>query len=301
MYKFLCSTSIKCLVFCWALITSPYLFANSKIQFNIPNARSNVDISHDYHLQLLQRLLAQINQDEHVTINVIESMTQGRAEAELVHNKLINLYWLGASTDIDNTLHAIEVPTTKGLIGIRKFFVHHTQQEKLDRIKTVKDLSRFVACQGEHWPDTKILRYAGLPVTTSPQYEYLFGMLNKNRCDYFPRGVHDFLTEMPLRNNWLENVKQLDSIILHYPFAVYFYTHNDNKDIIAIIEKGMHKLAENGGIEQLMRQHPLTKEVFVHPAAKGQHLIQIANPYIKKTPLMNDERYWFKPTQFLIN
>ncbi|MFD2449342.1 hypothetical protein ACFSQE_13670 [Vogesella fluminis] len=68
----------------------------------------------------------------------------------------------------------------------------------LKSVYTVRDLHDKVAGQGHDWPDTYILRAAGLPVETSIGYEALFGMLRHGRFDYFPRGVLEVEDEIRL-------------------------------------------------------------------------------------------------------
>lgn len=265
---------------------------------NIPQARSSFDISHSYHKELLLKALHTNQENEQVTL--IESalpMSQGRAIAEL-KNKSLDIYWLGTSNFLEKELIPIKVPTTRGLIGFRKFIIHKDSLKNFTKVKSINELKKFSACQGTHWPDTEILRSASLTVITTPIYEDLFKMLNAKRCDYFPRGYHDITTELTLRKNLYPDLISLDNILLHYPFAVYFFTHKNNKKLADKIELGLQRMAQNGEIEALMKKHPLTANTFPLSAEQHDVLLELNNSLLPSNTNFLDSTYWILPRDF---
>lgn len=267
----------------------------------IPKPRSAFDISHDYHQKLLSMALNKAAKGRKIPkINAIAEMSQGRAKAELIKGKLINLYWFGTSLEMENDLRAIQVPTTKGLIGYRKFLIRKDTKPTFDNIKNLDDLSQLIACQGSHWPDTKILQAAKLKVVTTPTYENIFSMLNAKRCDYFPRGYHDTDNDLRLRKDLFNNLTSYHKILLHYPFAVYFFTNKENEALALWIEAGLTMLAEEGEIDEFMRQHPLTAHIYPLKDEKNTLYLPISNPLLNTNTDIQNNKKWFTPKDFNI-
>jgi hypothetical protein len=262
----------------------------------IPMQRSQFDISHDYHKQLLVMALNKAAQGRAIpSIESTFQMTQGRATKELMKGTMLDIFWLGTNKINEKQLNAIKVPTSRGLIGYRKFIIHKNSLEAFNKVKTLTDLKKFKACLGTHWTDSDILRMAELPVITNTQYESLFKMLAANRCDYFPRAYHDANTELVMRKNLFPNLIVYDQIILHYPFAVYFFTHKSHTALARWVEEGLTMLAKNGDIERFMQRHPLTSAFFPHNDEKDTLFLSIPNHTLPEDTNFKDPIYWILP------
>lgn len=268
----------------------------------IPKPRSNFDISHDYHLTLLNMALTEAAQGRPVpTFKILNSvMSQGRATIELINGDTVDVYWLGADQALDKQLRAIKIPTTRGLIGYRKFIIRQSSVQAFDQVNSISDLQQFVACQGSHWPDTKILSAAQLQVATSTVYSNLFKMLDAKRGDYFPRGIHDIKNELGSVQSLYPDLIKYDRLLMHYPFAVYFYTNQSNEVLAQWIETGMKSLSTKGAIEKLMKAHPLTAHVYPLNDESETIYVTLSNPLQPADDDVNDERLWILPKDFNI-
>lgn len=282
------------------------LFAEPALEtiptINIPKARSVYDLSQDFHQTLLLMALKKAAHGRAIPqINSTVQMSQGRARAELAKGKLINLYWFGTSIEMEEELRAIPIPTTKGLIGYRKFIIRKDALPTFKSIKSLENLRTLTACQGQHWPDTQILRTANLKVITTPTYENIFKMLNAKRCDYFPRGYHDTDNDLFLRKALFSELMPYHEIILHYPFAVYFFTNKKNESLAQWIEEGLRLLAAENEIDKLMQSHPLTAHIYPLKDEKDTLYLPIANPLLNNNADPNDHLLWFTPKDFNIS
>ena len=274
--------------------------AEQQLVLKIPKSRSAFDISHDYHLTLLNMALVQAAKGRVIPKFEIltERMSQGRASIELMKGEMLDVYWLGSDQETDGKLRAIKIPTTRGLIGYRKFIIKRESFEAFEQVKSVDDLKKFVACQGTHWPDTKILAEAQLPVISSTIYENLFKMIDAKRCDYFPRAFHDIENELLNMKVLYPALIQYDRILLHYPFAIYFYTNKSNEVLARWIEDGLKELAEKGAIEALMMKHPLTEHIFPLKDETQTLYIPLRNFLFDPDTKTSDRQYWFIPNDF---
>ena len=265
----------------------------------IPPARSAYDISHEYHTILLSQALRHSDPDKTYSFTNSQAMSQGRAQAELIKGNELDVYWFGTNISLENKLRPIKIPTTRGLNGYRKFIIHDKNVPVFNNINRLSDLSKLVACQGAHWPDTKILTNAGLPVTTSTSYENLFLMTNLERCDYFPRGYHDAANELTIRRNQYPSLITYQRILLHYPFAVYFFTNKKQEALAKKIENGLQIMAEKGEITTLMKTHPLTKSIYPLKDESNSLYLRLENPLLTDTDVTNNI-YWIQPEDFQI-
>lgn len=286
-------------ILCWLTLCCHLQLATAaELAITVPGPRSQYDISHDYHMRLLDIALANAGVDlSKVVIEQIPVLSEGRAKIELKKGSLINVYWLGAEQSLAEDLIPIEVPTTRGLIGFRKFIISKEQMADFSRINSLQTLSTKVACQGQHWEDTVILSQAGLQVTTSVNYEALFKMVALGRCDYFPRGYHDALLELEQRSAAYPQLMRFDDIMLHYPFAVFFYVSKSAPELAEKLQQGMVMAAKQGQITGLMRQHPLTKSIFPLQNGKPKLYLRIANPTMAFHDINNPD-YWITPADF---
>lgn len=268
----------------------------------VPKARSSFDISHDYHLTLLNMAMAQAAKGRPVpTLEVMTTrMSQGRAITELVKGEILDVYWLGSDKATDRQLRAIKIPTTRGLIGFRNFIIHRDSIDLFDKVTSVADLQQFIACQGSHWPDTKVLEEAKLPVITSTIYENLFKMLNAKRCDYFPRAYHDIDNELLSINQQYPDLIKYRRILFHYPFAVYFYTNKANQELAHWIEDGLRQLANEGAIQGFMAKHRLTKSIFPLNSESHDLYLPLKNSQFDQSNNLSDQKLWVIPKDFSI-
>lgn len=265
----------------------------------IPMQRSDYDVSHDYYQKLLVMALTEAADGRAIpSIQIGMAMSQGRAAQELIKGDAIDVYWLGTDNAIEQQLRAIRIPTTRGLIGYRRFIIRKESVDAFDNINSMADLSKFIACQGTHWPDTKILQAAKLAVTTTPIYENNFKMLVSKRCDYFPRGYHDSDNELLNRKGLYPDLISYHRILLHYPFAVYFFTNKSNEALAQWIERGLEQLADKGLIEQLMKSHPLTAHIYPLKQVDKVLYLDIPNPILPANTVVHDAKYWIQPQDF---
>ncbi|MCC2607418.1 hypothetical protein [Planctobacterium marinum] len=291
------------LIACFLLLSCSLVWANSPdaSEIRIPGPRSSLDISHDYHTKLLRLALAESSQADHFTLTEIPFSSEKRVLAEMSKHNLIDVYWFGADKSLSRHVLPVTVPTSRGLIGFRKFIIHQKNRSVFDAIENLTQLRSLTACQGTYWPDTKILQNARLKVTTSTVYEDLFKMLDAERCDYFPRGYHDYTKEVQMRSAQYPDFQSYDPLLLHYPFAVFFYVAKSSSELAEKLQQGMKKLAQKGAITAHMQQHELTRHVFPMQHTDNVRLLEIANPYLPDGLDTKDETLWLQPVNFTRN
>ncbi len=286
------------------LLWSSLLGASASSQLSdaikIPGARSVYDISYDYYTKLLELALTKGSQSKDAGLEFIDMgrMAEGRALRELIKGENLDVFWFGTDKYKERELNAVKIPLERGLMGFRKFIIHRDSISLFDQIDSLDELRKFVACQGTHWPDTRILQDAGLMVLSSPIYENMFMQVNRKRCDYFPRGYHEGRAELEQRNGLYPDLVRYEDIILHYPLSVYFFTSRNNLQLAQRIESGLTKAIDDGSFLRHMQSHPMTKHIFpVEDWMQVRRYFHLHNTEMSEATDVKDEKLWFQPAE----
>lgn len=272
----------------------------SPVELRIPKPRSDLDTAHNYYTDLLRKALIKAAGERPVPVLLpIMEMEQDRAVKELVRGRTIDIFWMGPDQRRNTQLRVIPIPLERGLMGYRQFIVHRQRAAEFDQVRSLADLQKFSACQGTHWPDTDILRAAQLAVKTSTGYESLFKQVAAGRCDYFPRGFHEIRIEMTKRAAEFPELIAYEPLILHYPFAVYFYVRQDNELLADWVQQGLEKMIDDGELLVHMQQHQHTRRAFPLIANTPRRLLEIPNNQLPDAETFNEPRYWFQASDFV--
>jgi hypothetical protein len=279
----------------WPLV----LYAAETPELRVPKPRAIDDPAYLYFAGLLQKALQKAANGREVPqlVTTID-MAEDRMVRELRADRIIDIFWLGGSKERARGLLVVPIPLERGLVGYRQFIIRKERVPEFDTIKTVADLAHLKACQGAQWGDTEILRAAKLNLVTSVNYEGLFKQLAAGRCDYFPRGFHQGKVEMAKRAAAYPELVVYEPLILHYPFAAYFYVHPKNKMLAQWLQDGLEKMIDDGELIAYMQQQEHTSRAFPLRGAEARRLLVLPNHNL---PAFSDEknpRYWFQPRDF---
>lgn len=288
------------LLLCCSLLGTSALAAEpAKRTTSIQSVRVPSTDMHDYAVQLLYKALIKGAHGRPIPkLETAIPMEQARAFHELGEGQFIDVHWAGTDSQREQGLRVIHIPVDRGLLGIRQFIIRRDMVASFDQIASLDDLKKFRACQGLGWPDSQILRAAGLPVTETPNFEALYKQLIAKRCDYFPRGFLEAASEMAARQTLYPELVHYQSIILYYPLPVYFFVNRNNTELGEWIESGLEEMIDDGDFLKYMQQHPNTARVFKpmqkHADANIRRF-EIPNPLLTKNIDVNNTRYWFRP------
>ncbi|WP_457446861.1 substrate-binding periplasmic protein [Roseateles sp. P5_E4] len=216
-------------------------------------------------------------------------MTQARVVRELADRSgRIDLCWTMTSIEREARLLPVRVPMDRGLIGCRVAFVRPEDVDRWRDLHDLNELSRYVAGQGQDWPDTAILRANGLPVQGISRYEALFDMLRMRRIDYFPRAVFEIDDEAttPAAHDLVIE----PHVLLRYPAASYLFVRPDRPRLAAELQRGMEAAASDGSLARLFQQYfgDLLRR---HHLARRRQLL-LKNPLLPPETPLHKPAYW---------
>ncbi len=285
---------LSMLLLCAGLLMGTVVLAqqpvDGKIHIPVIVQATKLEEPADYFTTLLLMALNASKADNEVIDIVFSEREYSQARwLYLAQNEKRNfVIWTMTDKEREQQLRPIRIPLCKGLFGYRVLLIRASDQARFDHIRNVQQLSTLLAGQGTHWPDTPIMQYNGLRVTTAETTESLFRMINAKRFDYFPRGISEAWFELTQRAE--KNLVVEKNIMLHYPAALYFFVNKNNEALAVRIEKGLEKLIDSGEFDEFFFNHPRIN--FGLENLTRRHIITLENPLLPAETPVNNPRYW---------
>ena len=230
----------------------------------VPAPRSGFDPVHDYFVELTRLILSKnkhLYSDKKISFVNFKEMTQGRISALLDHNHL-DIVWSGTNNERELNYLPIRIPLFRGLLGYRVLLIHQEDKDKFQQIKTPSQLKKLTACQGEQWPDSDILESNGYLVSRVANFNSMYKMVAKKRCDYFPRAIFEGYSEQKSAMKSFPNIIVMDDLILNYKLPFYYFVQKNNTELAQRLESGLITALSDGSFMDLMKSHQVTKHLF---------------------------------------
>lgn len=184
-------------------------------------------------------------------------LSQGRAllELERGHHRLVDIANVATTAEREHVLTPVPVPVDGGLLGFRVCVVMPERLPLFQGIHSLADLrERGVRIgQGDHWPDTSILKENDIPVITHARYEILFGMLRNQRFDCFARGVSEVANDLKLENDSELSIEP--NLVLAYPMPSYLFVGPNDQVTAHRLQLGMERAILDGSFGVYLEQH----------------------------------------------
>jgi len=223
-----------------------------------------------------------------------ELLGQNRVIKEIETGSGINVNWSMTNIDRENRLLPLRTPIFKGLFGWRLMFTTQKQLPYLSQVKTLEDLKNIIFIQGEHWPDTFILRDNDLTVATAQDFESLFVMLDKGRGQLFPRSLLEIESEKNFYEKKIDLVV-LPQLMLKYQSPIYFFFNKDNPEIAKAVNEGLKIMRKSGEFDELFFKYngDFIKNAHLH----DKIIIELKNNQLPKLTPVDDKSLWLSLDQ----
>ncbi len=273
-----------------ALCASQLCIAQTKVL----KVNDSNDPNGPYAVSMIKLALEHMDTKYEVKVGT-ENFTQARANEE-VKNGGLDLIWTTTGKETEEELEPIRIPLFKGLLGCRIFIINKDNQAKFDNVKTMDDLKKLTYGQGKTWADGKILEANGLKVTKTNKYENLFFMVDGERFDAFPRGVHEPFGELEKRPKL--NLAVEKGILLIYKMDLYLYTSKNNRKLAKELEEGFNKAIADGSFDKLFYSSPQVKDIVEKANMKNRRVFYLDNPTLSKETPLDRKELWADPKDF---
>ncbi|WP_068303372.1 MULTISPECIES: hypothetical protein [Kordiimonas] len=248
-----------------------------------------------YVAEIVELALAEADGDHTLELVGRVILAQNRALRALSEERpRYDMHYSGYDADREQELAMVRFPITMGMLGHRLLAVTEANKDLFANVQTLEDLKQVaVLGSGIDWPDTKILKAAGLTVATASDNN-LWQMLARGRFNAFPRGVNEILPEVEGANTgWLGSTVVIDRhVMLVYKYDHFFYFSKANAHKAAIVEQGLIRAHENGKLQALLNDvpqlHAVREELSRHP----RRVIRLVNPLLSDKLRALPQSYW---------
>lgn len=254
---------------------------------------SSSSIIEDYARGLLRLVFSKIPEKNYVVDEAIPNEGSEERIVSLLQDKKLDVVWYATTNDLEDRLLPIRICIYRGLLGQRVLMIKRGNQYKFDGIKTLDDLKKVSLGQGRFWADTNVLTANGLNVTKVLKYDGLFYMLDGDRFDALPRGVHEPWAEMKSRPQLALDVEK--NLLLSYVNPFYFFVNKQNTQLAADIERGMRIALEDGSFDEYFLNDPTVKDVIANANLQDRTIIKLSNPSLPPKTPVNEKILWFDP------
>ena len=257
-----------------------------------PRAETDGDDRDRYPVQLLKLALRESHADIELQPHPV-FMLQVRAMQEVQRQSGLDVVWTMTSHEREQALLPIRIPIDRGLLGWRLLLIDPARAPAFARVRTLEDLRALRGGQGADWPDTAILRAAGLSVDESARYGDLFQKLAAGRIDYFPRSVQEIWGELDAHRP--QGFVIEPTLALHYPTAMYFFVSHQQPELAAQIRQGLDIALRDGSFEALFQQ--FFGDVLRRSRLADRRVLELRNPLLPPETPLADARLWYRPAR----
>jgi hypothetical protein len=271
------------------LLWLPAAIAAEPVRLIYGQSIQSDDPTQQYPLELLTAAFAKVGVQVDLQ-RATTGMVQQRSLKAIAAAQQVDVFWSMTSIEREQQLLPVRIPIDKGLYGWRLLLIAKNRPLPLPKLHDLRGLQQLTLLQGHDWPDATILEKNALKVLTSSQYQSLFTMLAKHRGDAFPRSLLEI---------WQEQSKQATlfqvepDVVLHYPTAVYFFLHKDNKQLAAQLEAGLNALINSGEFELLFQRY--FAAALAQSCLGRRQIIRLHNPLLPVATPLGRAELWFKP------
>ncbi|WP_108651771.1 type 2 periplasmic-binding domain-containing protein [Dongshaea marina] len=263
-------------------------------KFIYPNQPDNQ--RHAYMIQLLKMAVAK-TESIYGPGEVLPSqkvMYEGRYLQEINHpHGGLNVIWTSTSYQKEKEMRPISIPLYRGLLGYRIALIDKSMQSRLSQVHSLCQLRDFSVGQGEHWGDVSIYEANHFKVVTNPVYPKLIEMLSDKRFSMLPLGATEIMGEYRFWKNKYPNLAIESSLLIHYPFAYYFFVNKEDKLRAERLQKGLEIMIKDGSLNRLFQQY---YGHMLHILRITQRRIfNLENPQLPETTPQHRLALWFSP------
>lgn len=251
------------------------------------------------HLELVEYAL-KVTADDYgpTTLHFAEPMSQGRVEQALRSGDLLQLAVLAPSPERENTLRAVYIPLSFGLLGYRVCLIHPANQSHFAKIFSRDDWIQagLLIGQGAEWPDVEVLRANNLPVVTNPLPYLLFEMLRQNRFECYARGLNEIAQE--LTSPQAKGLVLEANLLLFYPQPALLFVAPNQPVLQARLQRGLELAWQDGFMQQHFSRHysAIVQQLHCYP----RRVITLDNPLLSEASLLAMKKFAYTPAQILL-
>jgi len=208
-----------------------------------------------------------------------------------VRNLNLDLFFGLATPEYEEEFLPIYIPLYRGMMGMRLAIVKRENREIFRDVTNLQQLKQFIAGQGKLWADSKILEANNIPLVKEAKYRNLFRMLEADRFDYFPRGIHEPWKEV---EDWQKLDLVVDKhIMLWYTVPFYYFVHRSNTDLAEHLTEQIEAMIADGSFMEMFYEDEDVQAAFKQAKIDERTIIRLENPFLSAATPIERKELWF--------
>ncbi|MFY8118071.1 MAG: hypothetical protein ACOVLH_09710, partial [Roseateles sp.] len=212
-------------------------------------------------------------------------LSQNRASLELAAGELDLLSSMTSVQREQGTL-PLRHCLYRGLLGVRLPIALASRRQALEAVSDLDQARKLRLAQVADWPDTRILAANGWAVERLSRLAVFPEMLRRERIDLFALGA----TEVYPIVDALPGLAVLESWLIAYPSAYYFFVSPHRPELAQRLQQGWELALADGSFEALFEQ-------WVGPQLKRARLgerrwLRLRNPDLPPLTPLGEARLW---------
>lgn len=280
---------IVALVFSVCFCAQPVV---AKDVVKINTGQSTRDIRSQYSFALLYEALNQtVDEYGEYEVQIIGlSLPNFRKMQQISEGETINAGMALTTIEWEQKTIPIRVPLRRGILNYRLLMIHKDNLNQFSSVGSDLGLKRYKVGLRRNWATWEIMREMQFEVVNVFGYEAVFGMLEKQRFDFVPRGPHEIYDELRIRQDEFPSLRVEPNIALYIPAPFYIFVSPKNPRLAKRLELGLNKLVDNGFLPSLF------DEYYAHFLRQSnmaeRKVIHLGNPFLPELTPLEDKRLW---------
>ena len=285
---------IKVIPTCLLILVSLSLLLSSIIQakdiIKINKGRSVKDLRSKYNFGILHKAMKLTEPEfgEYEIKIVIRGIPSIRLRQMIIKGDIINTAMVVTTPEWEAAAVPIRIPLRRGILNYRLLLINKNKLADFANVKTIEQLREKSVGLRRHWATWQSMTHLGYNVVSAYSYEAIFAMLDKQRFDYIPRGIHEIYDEIETRKNDLTNLMVEPNLALYIPAPFYVFISPNEPRLIKRFELGLSRMVENGELKDMLNKH--YSKFLQRADLKNRIILNVGNPDLPdKTPLERKE------------
>lgn len=206
----------------------------------------------------------------------------------LAEGQYLNVVMVVTTKEWEEKALPIRIPLRKGVLAYRLLAVKQQNAELFSSIQSAQQLKELTVGLHRNWATWDIMNRLDFPVASVYSYEALFGMLEKGRFDYLPRGVHEIYDELAVRKVEYPNLIVAPKVALYIPSPFYMFVSPKHPRLAERLTWALEEMVKNGMLDEIFDKH--YRQSILESRLHERHVINIGNPLLPEpTPLERPE------------
>lgn len=261
----------------------------------VPSSQSNLDKRTLHKHEVINRAL-ELTVEEYgqYSFSISEMRySRHRALLELETGENINLYIALADQRWNERALPIKIPIRMGALSYRLFLINKNNLDLFNEVSSIYDLQNLKIGLQSDWSIKPIFEQNNFNIVEATNFDSLFLMLNYQRFDYIPRGVHEVFEELESREQKIPDVVLEPNIALYLKAASYAYVSPEYPRLAERLTLGLNRMVDNGELLQILLKH--YSEDFQKGNLSERTLIKLSDDNFVDPEVSANEKLWLSP------